>query len=205
MKKNIVKNKGMTLTELLVVIAITMVLMTMLAVLLAKTFFINRYTLEQGLNNTQLQNAIRNMSESIREARQSDAGEYLLYKADKSELIFFANIDNDSATERVRYFLENGQLKRGVAEAAGAPPQYPTNDTSVSVVGSGIINTPSQPMFTYYNEDYPEDMTDNPLPTPVVPPLDVSLIRMHLYANVDPNHVPDTMEIETFIKPRNIK
>lgn len=93
---------------------------------------------------------------------------------------------------------------RGATESSGFPPTYPAGDQHVVQVGRGITNTSSQPIFYYLNRDYPEDMTNNPLPIPAAVE-DISLIKIDIYANVDPGHAPNTMRMETFVKPRNIK
>ncbi len=80
--------------------------------------------------------------------------------------------------------------------------EYPAGDETVKVVGQGIINSPSQPLFFYYNRDYPADISNNPLETPAVP-AEISLIQISIFANIDPNHVPDSMHLETFVRPRN--
>lgn len=207
MAKNITiigkNNFGMTLVELLVAGFIMTLLMGMISVVLVRTFYVNRYVLEQGLNNTELQRAIRDFSLTLREARQSDSGAYPLEEADSFELTFYANIDDDPQVERVHYFLEAAALKRGVSEAAGFPKTYPTEDESVMTVANGIINTSGEPIFEYYNSNYPQDTANNPLLTPIAIE-NVSLIKLDLRANIDPNHVPDSMRMETFVKPRNI-
>lgn len=189
--------------ELLVASSIMILLMGMISVVMARTFYVNRYTIEQGLNNTELQRAIGEFSLTLREARQSDNGSYLLKEGDDFELTFYANIDDDPQIEKVHYFLENSYLKKGVSEASGFPKEYPEEDQTVATVARGIINTSEQPLFEYYNSVYPEDMTENPLSTPVAVE-DVSLIKLDMRANIDPNHVPDSMRMETFVKPRNI-
>lgn len=199
-KQNI---SGMTLVELLVAGSIMTLLMGMISIVLVKTFFVNRYVIEQGLNNTELQKAIRDFSLTLREARQSDSGAYPLAKGDDFELTFYSNIDDDVQVEKVHYFYESGLLKRGVSEASGFPLDYPDEDEAVAVVARGIINTASEPIFEYFNSDYPQDMDNNPLQVPVAIE-NISLVKLDVRANIDPNHVPDSMRIETFVKPRNI-
>ena len=120
--------RGMTLVELLVASAIMILLMGIISLVLARSFFVNKYALEQGLNNTQLQNSIRNFSANIREARQADSGEYLLKTAEKFNLVFYADADNDGITERVHYYLDGTSLKMGTAEPSGFPRVYPADD-----------------------------------------------------------------------------
>lgn len=196
--------QGMSTVELMIAIGILGLLMGVLGMMISKTFFINRYTFEQGLNNAQLQRALNDFSETLREAKQADSGEYLIKSADDFDIVLFANIDDDDSTEQVHYYLDDGILWRGTSEASGFPPVYPANDQEVEEVGRGIVNTTEQPIFYYYNDDYPQDTTNNPLSTPAQVE-SISLVEIDIYANIDPNHSPDTQRMETFVKPRNIE
>lgn len=195
---------GMTLVELVMATAIMTLLMTAMSIMVIRVYDANKYVIEQGLNNHQLQNSIRSFSTNLREARQSDAGGYLIESADDFDLVFFANIDDDQDVERVHYYLDGQQLKMGTAKAAGFPAIYPEADEEVITVGNGIVNTSSQPIFYYYNRDYPEDQTTNLIETPAAVE-EISLVKIDVFANINPNHIPDQMRMETFVKPRNIE
>ncbi len=201
--KNIFENKkGMSLVELIIASVIVTLLLGAISVAAFRSFYLNRYLLEQGLNNSALRNSLRGIERDLREAKQADSGSYMIQLADDFELIFFADIDNDSITERIHYYLENNQLKKGITKPTGFPSNYSAEDMIVKIVGQGIINTSSQPLFFYYNKNYPTDVTNNPLKTPATP-AEVSLIQISIFANINPNHVPDSMHLETFVRPRN--
>lgn len=194
----------MTLVEVMVASSIIVLLSGMLSVLITKTFFVNRYTIEQGLNISAIESSLKNFSKYLREARQSDAGSYLIESASEFEMIFYADVDDDPSVERVHYFLENNQLKIGTSDSSGFPVVYPSEDEEIKIVGSGIINNSEQPIFYYYNKDYPTDTENNPLSNPV-PPEDIGLIKIDVYANTNPDHVPENTRMETFVRPRNIE
>ncbi len=198
------KNKsGITLVETMVAVSIMILINGILSVFIIKTFDINRYTIEQGLNTAVIQNTLHSITKYLREARQSDAGSYLIESAGEFDLVFFSDIDDDSPIERVHIYLENSQIKMGISEASGFPPQYSGADEEIRILASGVANENSEPIFTYYNSDYPSDLTNNPLAVPVSPE-DISLIRVFVYANIDPDHIPNRTQIETFVRPRNI-
>lgn len=197
-------NVGMSLTEMIIGIAIMILLMGAISMFLIKSFYINRYSYEQGLNVAALQNSLRSMTTSLREAKQSDSGEYMFIYADDFEIIFYANIDDDDATERVHYYLQGEKLRMGISEGSGFPLTYPSGDSETRIIGDGIVNTASQPLFYYYNQNYPVDTVNNPLATPANPS-DVGMVKVDVYANVDPEHSPDASHIETIVRPRNIR
>lgn len=195
---------GMSLVEMIIGIAIVVLLLGMISLFLINAFYLNRYSYEQGLNVAALQNSLRSMSTSLREAKQSDSGEYMVITAEDFEVVFFANIDDDDPTERVHYYLESEQLKMGITEPSGFPSAYPSADGETRIVGNGIVNTASQPLFYYYNQQYPVDTANNPLSTPASPS-NIGMIKVSVYANVDPEHSPDASHIETTVRPRNIR
>lgn len=198
------KQRGMTLVEVIMACAIMTILMGVVSVMINRSFFVNKYTFEQGLNTTALQSSLRNFSRYLREARQSDIGGYLIEYADDFELYYFADIDNDAIVERVHYFVENYQLKIGSSKPSGFPLTYPIEDQEIKIVGNGIVNNASQPVFYYYNQNYPIDTSNNPLTTPASP-RDIGMVEIDLYVNIDTEHVPNSMRMGTFVRPRNIK
>jgi len=106
--------------------------------------------------------AISAMSRELRSARQNDAGEYLLETANDNEIIFYSDSDYDEAVERVRYTLTDNKLIKGTIEPVGSPAVYPLESEKVQVV-SEIIRNGTNPTFYYYNSNWPEDTTNNPL------------------------------------------
>jgi len=198
------KSKGMTLIELTTASAILIIISSIAVIALVKTFSINRRTIAQGLNTSNLQLSISNFTKNIREARQSDAGGYLIFSGNDFDLRFFADIDNDSVTEKIHYFLEDGCFKLGISNPSGFPAQYPTDDEEVKIIGGHIVNEASEPIFYYYDGENLSDLENNPLATPITPD-DVSLIKLHLITNVDPDQNSRNMDLETLVRPRNIE
>ena len=196
-------NRAMSLPEMMIGVAVLIILLGMISMFIIRAFYVNSYSIEQGLNTSVLQNTLRSFTTNLREAKQSDAGGYTLELADDFEIIFYANIDDDDVTERLRYYLDGTQLKLGVTEPTGFPLSYPSGDDETRVIGNGIVNTAGQPLFYYFNQDYPEDVANNPLATPATVS-DVTMIKVDVYANVDPDEAPDSMHMETFVRPRNI-
>jgi len=107
---------------------------------------------------------VTQMINEIRNARQSDDGAYLLDTANDQEIVFYSDIDGDGVTERVRYTLSNNLLTKGVTEPTGNPPIYDLTQEKAKIVSSNIRNG-AQPVFYYYNKDWPIDTTNNPLPS----------------------------------------
>ena len=208
MRKNKIKNsklnsRGMTLPEMLVGVFVVTLLLGIISTLIIRAFYVNRHTIEQGLNTAEVQKTVRLFTRNMREAKQADDGAYMLETAEDFELEFYANIDDDQATERLTYYLEDSTLKLGITEATGFPLAYSDDFDEVRFIGNGVVNNGSQPLFYYYNKEYPIDTDNNPLTTPA-DIQEIGMIRLDLFVNVNTEEVPDSTHMETFVRPRNI-
>lgn len=145
--------------------------------------------------------AIQVMSKELRNARTSTAGSYPLVLANDQEIVFYANVDADPEPERVRYYLASNQIKKGVIQPVGTT--YPSNNEQVSLVISYIVNN-AEPIFYYYNGDWPADTTNNPLGTPSRL-TDTKLVRINVISNPDPSRPESEYQLETSAQIRNLK
>lgn len=196
--------RGMTLIEVIVAIFIMLVGMEGFTLLFLRSWQTNSFILETGLAASVASRAVNTSVSELRKIRQGDNGDYPLELGDEFELTAYIDIDADGVTERVHYFLENGDFKRGIREpSATLPVTYASGDGSVTVLASAIANETTEPVFTYYNEDYPGDIVNNPLTTPVGI-RDARLVKVRLVVNLDPNNVPEDTNIESFVEFRNL-
>lgn len=74
------------------------------------------YQWQQALAISEARRGIETMIKEIREAREGENGAYPVELAGDKEFIFYSDIDNDSKTERVRYFLGKIEEKTLVQE-----------------------------------------------------------------------------------------
>lgn len=155
---------GYTLIEVLVAIAISTMILIGVMQFMGGSLSVYRATFLQTSADELAQVQMKRISEEIREARTSDAGAYPIVQATPQKIIFYANVDGDDATERVRYELIGTTLVKGVINPT-APPTvvYDVNQEEVSTIAQSIYNGTS-PIFTYYGSDYPSDT--NPLVLP---------------------------------------
>jgi hypothetical protein len=105
---------------------------------------------------------MRRIAKEVREARTSENGAYALFTANDQEIGFYSDIDNDDVVEKVRYYLDGSNLYRTIVEPEGSPLSYDDIDEEVSLVSEHLTNN-SDPVFYYYNEDWPGDEINNPL------------------------------------------
>jgi len=152
-----------------------------------------------------IDDANRNVSDmirTIRNARASDNGSYPIELADDQEIIIYSDIDFDDQSERVRYYVDNDSLMRGVIEPAAYPATYPSSNEKVKILIENLKND-TQAVFTYYNGEWPEDIVNNPLSNPI----NISSVRLvfvHLILNQDDNLTTD-YQLQSYTQIRMLK
>lgn len=187
-------------------IAIMLIAMEGFTLLFLKSWDTNKFILEEGMASAAASRATGKIVSQLRSTRQADNGDYPVESADDFDLKVYMDIDKDGVTERVHYFLDQAtdQLKVGVTNpVAGTPVSYPAADDTVSILANYVVNENTNPVFYYYNQNYPGDTVNNPIATPAT--IDqIRLVRVHLYVNINPVHAPDNINIESFADLRNL-
>lgn len=196
--------KGLTLVETLVAIALFLLGIQATVLVFAKTIQSKAYSLEMGKASFIVSRSVGDLTKYLRKARQSDAGVYPIVSANDNDITFYSDYDKDGNTERLHIFLSNGTVFMGVRDpSATFPVTYQTGDRETIQMAEHIVNTSNEPMFSYYNRDYPADVVNNPVATPA----DVSeirLVKIFLKINIDPNNAPENIQQETFVEIRNL-
>lgn len=154
---------GFTMIEVLVAISISTILIVGMVRFMGTALPVYRSTFLQTSANETARVQLKRIAHEVREARTSDTGAYPLAEATPQKIVFYANIDDDTATERVRYELIGTNLVRGIIKPSGSPIAYDVSQEVVSIVARSIQNG-SDSIFTYYGSDYPTD------PNPIVLP-----------------------------------
>ncbi len=198
--------RGMTLLEVVVAIAIALIAMEGFTFLFLKTWDTNKFIIEEGLASAAASRATNKIVIQLRGVQQADNGDYPLESADDFDLEFYADVDDDGVVEKVHYYLDqpNDELKFGVSNPlATNPVTYPAGDSEVTTVTNFVVNESDNPIFYYYNDDYPGDTTNNPLTTPASVG-NIQMVRVKLLINIDPVHAPNNVNIESFVDLRNL-
>lgn len=199
--------KGLTLVEMLVAIFIMSAGMLGFSLLFSSSWTSNKFILETGITSIRVNRASTEIINNLRKVRQADNGDYPIDSGDDFDIQVYLDIDNDGVTERVHYWLDdvNDRLMRGIREPSTAqPPTYAAGDETTSVIAEYIVNESTQPLFYYYNENYPGDTVNNPLSTPAAIG-DVRLVRVLIRMNIDPIKAPNNINIESFVDLRNLE
>ncbi|MFA5871826.1 MAG: prepilin-type N-terminal cleavage/methylation domain-containing protein [Parcubacteria group bacterium] len=205
LKQGEYSQKGLTLVEMLIAVFIFLLMMNGVVMLIKYIYRNYGFSMEQGISVNNVQKSLKTMIGDIRGLRRADSGAYAIKSADDFDFVFYSDVDGDGVTEQVHYFLENDSIKKGVSEPSGTPPVYPSSDQVESVLAEHVVNTTSQPLFSYYNEDYPADLVNNPLAVPVSQISQIRMVKTDVRYNLDPNRAPDNIRLESFVALRNLK
>ena len=118
------KYKGFTLMELIVAIGIFVIIAFAANWLFVRGLRYNNVIWEQLTTQSEGRRAIQQVVDIVRKAEESSVGSYPIELADEYELIIFANVDDDSFRERVRFWLDGTTFKRGIVQPSGNPLNY---------------------------------------------------------------------------------
>jgi len=194
---------GYTLLEIIFAISIFTLATTMVAAYIITSYKTNRFANEQNDAIEHARKGIETMVEEIREASAAENGDYPIALADYQIFSFYSDIDVDQETEKVRYFLDGTDLKKGVIEPAGLPATYPAENENVIILSKYVRND-TDPIFYYYNANWPTDTENNPLDNPASPN-EVKIIQLHLEINLNPSIAPEPFILESYTQVRNLK
>jgi len=194
--------QGFTLIEALVTIGIFLLILSAVTAFIAQSFKVNRFSIQQSDAINQTRKGIDIMIKEIREASPAENGSYPIDTAQNQTLTFYSDIDQDEFVERVRYFLDGSNLKKAVSKPSGFPPLYSDEEQIITI--SEYVRNDADPIFYYYNKDFPTDTENNPLSMPVAIN-EVRLIRIFLKVNVDPAYAPDDFVLISNSQLRNLK
>lgn len=202
MKTNSYKHdyyRGFTIVEVLFGVSIFVLIMVLIALFARNTWNYNTF-LSGGLANVDnMRLALKTISAEIRTASTAETGAYVISQATDTSFAFYSDIDSDGLTEKVRYYLEAGKLKKGVIKPSGSPLTYNSANETISVLISGVT---SPTTWSYYDANY--DGTSAPLSSPVNVS-QVRLVKITVTIDQDPNKAPTTHSFSTQVSIRNLK
>ncbi len=186
--------KGFSLIEFLTVIFIVSVVSIAIGIFSKDIFSLSRILGADLSSQQEMRVALKQISAELRSTSLSSTGSFAIAEASSTSLTFYSDIDDDGTKERLRYFLQNSVLKRGVLVPTGNPLSYnPANETVTDLV-RGVYATAATPIFSYYDTNY--DGQSAPLAQPVTT-TQVRLIKISITVG--------NVTVTTQISLRNIK
>lgn len=191
-------SNGMTFIEVLVWISVFLAAMWAIVGSILSFYRANTYTLEQAQAVSEARRSIEKVVGTMREATYSNEGAYPIISIADNSISFYADIDADPVAERVRYFIEGNELKQGVIDPIGDPPNYAVAET-VTIVAYFIRNiSQGVTAFRYYDAAGAQiaDMNDI---------TDVRFVRIDTVVNVSPDKLPNELTMRSSATFRNLR
>jgi len=204
-KKKLSSQKGLSLAEMIIAMAIFSLILIGTLLLIKYIYKNYGFAMEQGLSLNAVQKGIKVLTDDVRGARAADSGAYAVASADKFDFVFYTDVDNDKITERVHYYLQGTSIKKGVTKPSGTPPIYPVGDQTTTTLVTHVVNTAAQPLFYFYDTNYPADQTNNPITVPVSDVSKIRLVKADIFYNLNPYRAPNNVRLESFVEMRNLK
>lgn len=190
---------GFSLMETLVVIAMLGTIGVALSGMIQFFYQKNAFLLEQTAALDNARRTVLDAIHSLREASYGNDGGYPILAAATSTVTFYSDLDNDSSVEKVRYYLSNGTLYRGVTESTGSPPSYAGQPEATSTVAAYVRNSASTPIFTYFND------AGTALSTTSTNVSEISAVTISIWIDLNPNRAPNTFNLSETATLRNLR
>lgn len=202
-QSSIINHKsGFSIPEIMISIFITVMIITVIVIvqnsILEQQNFISDSYLSMNMANLNIQQ----MTKELRNAQTGNNGAYLFEALNDQEIRFYSNADSDDDLEKIIYRLDGSDLIKSVINPTTYPIQYLDADAKTSTIATNVIST--QPIFSYYNGNYPTDTVNNPLPANQRP-TQTRLIKINLTINTNSKNLEKDYQIESFAQIRTLK
>jgi prepilin-type N-terminal cleavage/methylation domain-containing protein len=202
-KKSKLKNQnsvnGFTLIETLVVVSVFALIMIAVSSAILYFYRTNTATLEQAYAINSARKGIEFMVRDIREAIYSDEGAYPVISMGANSFYFYSDTDRDESVERIRYFIDGTDLKKGITEASGDPPKYLDMNEFILIISDSARNIEQEISVFNFFDEYGVEITDYAKIS------DVAFVKVNLIVNINASSSPDEFTLRSSATLRNLK
>jgi prepilin-type N-terminal cleavage/methylation domain-containing protein len=194
--------RAFTLVEVLTTVAIMTSIMVVVSLFQYNVLNYNRSAGVSLINVTEAQAIMKNIARELRSAEPGENGEYPLAVVATSTLTFFADLNADGRSEKIRYYIASSTLYRGIIVPTGIPAVYASAQETKKILTTGLRNSSTTPVFQYYPSSYSGTTTALTYPITIS---NIRLVRVDLQVDTDPNKSPIIRTYSTQIELRNLK
>ena len=188
--------RGFTLIETIVAITVSSIVFVVVFGFVYYFYRTSGYNLSQMIAINSARKGMEITVREIREATFSDQGSYLIKNAQDQSITFYSDIDKDLKIERIRYFLDEDILKKGITESNDSF-KYLDENEEIRILSNNVRNL-EEPIFTYYDENNNE-VEDLQVVA------DIRMIQIKLIINTDPNRPPGEFTLVSNAQLRNLR
>lgn len=194
-------NRGLTLIETLAALSIFTIAMGAVFTFIFQGLKAQNTNLQQIIAQTNTRYALKKIVTELRGTQYSEEGNYPIGIAENNSLTFYSDIDSDAQTEKIRYFLDGNELKRGETQPEGKPPKYFAASEKITTITKNVAMG-GAPIFKYYDGNFTG--TESPMSLPINLGK-IRLIHITVIIDANPNQPPEPLQIESEAVLRNLK
>lgn len=187
----------MTLIETVVWIALFTAAMFTIVSSVLYFYRTSNYAIQEASAISSAQRGMDLIVRTVREASYASNGAYPIVAIATSSMTFYADVDSDTAIERVHYYLDGTTLVRGIGDPTGDPPAYPAGE-STSSISDNVRNTAQNlTLFTYFDSSGAQlsDLTQISK---------VRFVTINMVVDVNPDRTPTTTQLRSSAALRNL-
>ncbi len=192
----------MTLVEVLIALAIFIAVMIAVATFEVNIFSYNSHVSNSFQTSQTAQVILKTMLTELRKAAPGANGAYPLVNAGSTTISFFSDANNDGTMEQITYSFVGTTMYRATINPTGFPGSYNLANQSTSTIMTNVRNGTTTPVFQYFDNAY--NGTSSPLVQPVTA-TSVSLVKINLTLDIDPNRSPIPVTYSVQVGLRNLK
>jgi prepilin-type N-terminal cleavage/methylation domain-containing protein len=194
--------KGFSLAEFIVSVAILSLLTYTFSTFQRDVFSLST-NLQSSLNaQLEARHLIKTMISELRKVAPSANGSYPIELASSTGITFYSDINDNGSVERVRYYLHNKTIRKGVIAPTGNPPVYNSGNEVTTTLLNYVLASSTLPIFQYYTSNY--SGTTSPISMP--PNIStIRLVKITVIIDTDPNRSPTPIISTSQVNLRNLK
>lgn len=144
-------NKGYTLIEALVVVAIISIIVPAIMMAITDLYETHAVTLSSSLAVVETTKGVQEIVRDIRSAVYAEDGSLPLVAIATNSFTFFSDTDFDGDVERIRYYLDADELRKGIIEPTASSSYPESTETTERLVGRTANTETLTPIFRYYS------------------------------------------------------
>jgi len=202
MKNKFSSLKGFSLVELMITIG----LLIIVGIVVSNLFF----NTQKSFNHTsarinarkEASRVLRTLEKELRQVSQASEDFEAVELADKNQLVFYADIDNDEKPEKISYRLDGQKIIKALTQTSSeaAPWEFEGAMTNEDLT-TYSVNSVQVPLFAYYSA---MDQTLNQLPLNGTDRESIKIIKIDIRIKISGDvQKSDNFETEVYLRNKN--
>jgi prepilin-type N-terminal cleavage/methylation domain-containing protein len=192
--------KGFTLVEILMVVVIVGMIGPVMLGFLYGSFQLNSRINGQILNQQHARYLLSHLKGELREVQQGAGNQYPIEVCNALDIEYYADLDQDNAIEKVRYYVDGFDLKRTLTNPT-EDGDYLLSGSEEKLIMGNVLNDAEHPLFTYYNSSF----TGSEAPLSYGNCIEARLVEINVRIDTEIELDPGAFEVRSYVAFRNLK